>query len=158
MEIFWGYFNDYGVLFVFYFDRYSIFRVNNLEWEGELIQFICVIKILGIELIYVNSLQVKGWVECVNQILQDRLVKEMWFQNISDIEIVNVWLLIFIEVYNNWFVMLFCIIDNVYFDVYYFEEELGYIFSLQVKCVLFKNFIFQYKSSVFQVCSEGWGY
>ncbi|PPX72827.1 transposase, partial [Pseudomonas aeruginosa] len=141
-----------------YSDRHSIFRVNNPEREGELTQFTRAIKTLGIEPIHANSPQAKGRVERANQTLQDRLVKEMRLQNISDIETANAWLPTFIEAYNNRFATSPRTTDNAHLDVHHSEEELGYIFSLQAKRVLSKNLTFQYKSSAFQVRSEGRGY
>ena len=44
-----------------------------------------------------NTPQAKGRVERANQTLQDRLVKEMRLQGISDIETANAWLPEFIE-------------------------------------------------------------
>lgn len=89
METLRGYLNDHGVPLALYSDRHSIFRVNNPEREGELTQFTRAIKTLGIEPIHANSPQAKGRVERANQTLQDRLVKEMRLQNISDIETAN---------------------------------------------------------------------
>ncbi|EJC8217576.1 helix-turn-helix domain-containing protein [Citrobacter freundii] len=64
----------------------------------------------------------------------------------------------FIEAYNNRFATPPRIADNAHLDVHHSEEELGYIFSLQAKRVLSKNLTFQYKSSAFQIRSEGRGY
>ena len=77
---------------------------------------------------------------------------------ISDIETANAWLPTFIEAYNNRFATSPRTTDNAHLDVHHSEEELGYIFSLQAKRVLSKNLTFQYKSSAFQVRSEGRGY
>lgn len=129
METLRGYLNDHGVPLALYSDRHSIFRVNNPER-----------------------------VERANQTLQDRLVKEMRLQNISDIETANAWLPTFIEAYNNRFATSPRTTDNAHLDVHHSEEELGYIFSLQAKRVLSKNLTFQYKSSAFQVRSESRGY
>ena len=136
METLRGYLNDHGVPLALYSDRHSIFRVNNPEREGELTQFTRAIKTLGIEPIHANSPQAKGRVERANQTLQDRLVKEMRLQNISDIETANAWLPTFIEAYNNRFATSPRTTDNAHLDVHHSEEELGYIFSLQAKRVL----------------------
>lgn len=138
METLRGYLNDHGVPLALYSDRHSIFRVNNPEREGELTQFTRAIKTLGIEPIHANSPQAKGRVERANQTLQDRLVKEMRLQNISDIETANAWLPTFIEAYNNRFATSPRTTDNAHLDVHHSEEELGYIFSLQAKRVLSK--------------------
>lgn len=101
-------------------------------------QFTRAIKTLGIEPIHANSPQAKGRVERANQTLQDRLVKEMRLQGISDIETANAWLPTFIEAYNNRFATPPRIADNAHLDVHHSEEELGYIFSLRAKRVLSK--------------------
>ncbi|VCW50429.1 Putative transposase (identified by ISEscan HMM) [Escherichia coli] len=80
----------------------------------------------------------------------------MRLQNISDIETANAWLPTFIEAYNNRFASPRTT-DNAHLDVHHSEEN-WVIFSLQAKRVLSKNLTFQYKSSAFQVRSEGWGY
>ncbi|EHS7547006.1 ISNCY family transposase [Escherichia coli] len=129
METLRGYLNDHGVPLALYSDRHSIFRVNNPEREGELTQFTRAIKTLGIEPIHANSPQAKGRVERAN-----------------------------LEAYNNRFATSPRTTDNAHLDVHHSEEELGYIFSLQAKRVLSKNLTFQYKSSAFQVRSEGRGY
>lgn len=141
-----------------YSDRHSIFRVNNPEREGELTQFTRAIKTLGIEPIHANSPQAKGRVERANQTLQDRLVKEMRLQGINDIDTANAWLPTFIESYNKRFASPPRISDNAHLDVRHSEDELDYIFSYQAKRVLSKNLTFQYKSSAFQIRSEGRGY
>ncbi|BCL45732.1 hypothetical protein OIPHN260_52350 (plasmid) [Enterobacter roggenkampii] len=102
-------------------------------------QFTRAIKTLGIEPIHANSPQAKGRVERANQTLQDRLVKEMRLQGISDIETANAWLPTFIEAYNNRFATPPRIADNAHLDVHHSEEELGYIFSLRAKRVLSKK-------------------
>lgn len=158
METLRGYLNAHGVPLALYSDRHSIFRVNNPEREGELTQFTRAIKTLGIEPIHANSPQAKGRVERANQTLQDRLVKEMRLQGINDIDTANAWLPTFIESYNKRFASPPRIADNAHLDVRHSEDELDYIFSYQAKRVLSKNLTFQYKSSAFQIRSEGRGY
>ncbi len=102
METLRGYLNDHGVPLALYSDRHSIFRVNNPEREGELTQFTRAIKTLGIEPIHANSPQAKGRVERANQTLQDRLVKEMRLQNISDIETLIMLILMCTILKRNW--------------------------------------------------------
>jgi hypothetical protein len=116
-----------------YSDRHSIFRVNNPEREGELTQFTRAIKTLGIEPIHANTPQAKGRVERANQTLQDRLVKELRLQGISDIETANAWLPEFIEAYNNRFATAPRDSANAHLDVHHSEEELNHIFSYRAK-------------------------
>ncbi|MFJ3458660.1 hypothetical protein ACIPMZ_17105 [Scandinavium goeteborgense] len=121
-------------------------------------QFTPAIKTLGIEPIHANSPQEKGRVECANQTLQDRLVKDMRLQGISDIETANAWLPTFIKACNNRSATPPRIADNAHLDIHHSEEGLGYIFGLQAKRILSKNLTFQYKSSAFQIRNEGRGY
>ncbi|EED5060701.1 ISNCY family transposase, partial [Salmonella enterica subsp. enterica serovar Enteritidis] len=85
METLGKYVTQHGIPLALYSDKHSIFRVNNPDREGELTQFTRAIKTLGIEPIHANTPQAKGRVERANQTLQDRLVKELRLQNISDI-------------------------------------------------------------------------
>jgi hypothetical protein len=62
-----------------------------------LTQFTRAIKTLEHRANHANSPQAKGRVERANQTLQDRLVKEMRLQGISDIETANAWLPTFVE-------------------------------------------------------------
>lgn len=64
----------------------------------------------------------------------------------------------FIYSYNNRFASPPRITDNAHRDIHHSENELNYIFSLPTKRVLSKNLTFQYKTSAFQIRSEGQGY
>ena len=91
-------FNDHGVPLALYSDRHRYIQ-GKITQSGKvkLTQFTRAIKTLGIRQSIPNSPQAKGRVERANQTLQDRLVKEMRLQNISDIETANAWLPTFIE-------------------------------------------------------------
>ena len=92
----------YGRAFCYYSDRHSIFRVNQknpVGGQGET-QFERAMRKLGIGTINANSPQAKGRVERHNRTLQDRLVKEMRLQRISDIDTANVFLEEFIVKYS----------------------------------------------------------
>jgi hypothetical protein len=80
----------------FYVDRDSIYRVNReattdeaLAGESALTQFGRAMKELGVELICAHSPQAKGRVERRNGVFQDRLVKALRLQGISDLESAN---------------------------------------------------------------------
>ncbi|MCW5559516.1 MAG: hypothetical protein KIT22_17005 [Verrucomicrobiae bacterium] len=79
-----------------YMDRDSIYRCEregNVEepvaGEEPLTQFGRAMKQLGVELILANSPQAKGRVEGRNGVLQDRLVKALRLEGISDLESAN---------------------------------------------------------------------
>ncbi|WP_288821796.1 ISNCY family transposase [uncultured Leclercia sp.] len=158
METLRDYLDKYGRPLALYSDRHSIFRVNNPEREGELTQFTRAIKTLGIEPIHANSPQAKGRVERANQTLQDRLVKELRLRNISDIESANLWLSEFVKDYNSRFASIPRENGNAHRGILHSPEELNYILCYQSRRVLSKNLSFQYKTSAYQIRSEGQGY
>ncbi|HHR5390842.1 TPA: ISNCY family transposase [Salmonella enterica subsp. enterica] len=158
METLRDYLDKYGRPLALYSDRHSIFRVNNPEREGELTQFTRAIKTLGIEPIHANTPQAKGRVERANQTLQDRLVKELRLRNISDIESANLWLSEFMKDYNSRFASIPRENGNAHREILHSPEELNYILCYQSRRVLSKNLTFQYKTSAYQIRSEGQGY
>jgi transposase len=90
------YIKRYGLPRAFYVDRDSIYRVNReatvdeqLAGEPALSQFARAMKELGVELICAHSPQAKGRVERRNGVLQDRLVKALRLEGISDLESAN---------------------------------------------------------------------
>ena len=89
-----GYLSLYGRPLEFYSDRDSIFRVNAPEsasGSGHT-QFSRVMRELDIKLTCANSPQAKGRVERANQTMQDRLVKALRLEKISDIQTANAFL------------------------------------------------------------------
>jgi hypothetical protein len=100
MRIFGGYVRKHGLPHSLYVDRDSIYRSDRQatveeELRGQpapATQFARAMAELGVELILANSPQAKGRVERMNGTLQDRLVKEMRLQGISDIAGANVFL------------------------------------------------------------------
>jgi hypothetical protein len=93
------YLEQHGKPQAFYADRAAVFRspsATNLTRT----QFQRALDELGIELICANSPQAKGRVERLNRTLQDRLVKSLRLEAISDIETANTWSLNFVQRYN----------------------------------------------------------
>ena len=80
----WEYVNKYGIPRSIYTDKYSIYKA-----EGKLTDFGRAMKELDIQTIYANSPQAKGRVERVNRTLQDRLVKALRREGISNIAEAN---------------------------------------------------------------------
>jgi transposase len=90
------YIQRHGVPRSFYVDRDSIYRVNRaattdeaLAGESALSQFGRAMKELGVELICAHSPQAKGRVERRHGVFQDRLVKALRLEGISDLESAN---------------------------------------------------------------------
>ncbi len=86
------YIQKYGKPVAIYLDKFSTYKINykNAKDNHELLtQFQRACKELGITLITAHSPQAKGRVENPFGTFQDRLVKELWLQNISTIEEAN---------------------------------------------------------------------
>ncbi|MRT15323.1 ISNCY family transposase, partial [Enterobacteriaceae bacterium RIT711] len=95
------YLDKHGKPVAFYSDKHAVFRVSQAETRRTgTTQFGRVLHDLNIDLICANSSQAKGRVERANQILQDRLIKEMRLENITGIEEANAWLETFIQDFN----------------------------------------------------------
>lgn len=88
----------YGIPKSLYTDRHSIF--GGISKKREQSQFGRALKELGIESIFAHSPQAKGRVERLNRTLQDRLVKELGFQGITDINEANKFLPAYILAFN----------------------------------------------------------
>lgn len=94
---FWeAYLTKNGKPLAIYLDKFSTYRMNMptaRENADTLTQFQRAMQELRIELIHANSPQAKGRVERLFQTLQDRLIKELRLNNISDIKTANEFLI-----------------------------------------------------------------
>lgn len=93
------YIERYGKPRTFYADRAAVFRSPSAT-RRTCTQFQRALDELGIDLICANSPQAKGRVERLNRTLQDRLVKNLRLDAISDIDTANVWCNDFVQRYN----------------------------------------------------------
>lgn len=84
----WEYVNNYGIPRSIYTDKYSVYKA-----EGKLTDFGRAMKELSVETIFANSPQAKGRVERVNRTLQDRLIKALRREGISNIAEANKYVL-----------------------------------------------------------------
>ena len=100
-----SYLETYGCPVAFYSDKHSIFRVNkpNAKAGQGMTQFGRALAELNIEIICANSSQAKGRVERANRTLQDRLVKELRLEGVSDMAQGNAFLPGFQERFNERF-------------------------------------------------------
>lgn len=150
----------HGRPLAFYCDKHGIFRVNHKEAEsgtGET-QFARAMRELDIELICANSAQAKGRVERMNLTMQDRLIKEMRLENISDIDTANKFVPKFIKKYNQQFSVPPANPDDVHRASYPSEEILSLIFTHQETRCLSKNLELSYKNIIYQIKTKGKGY
>ena len=100
-----AYLERHGKPQALYSDKASVFRDNSKKaTKGEACtQFGRALFELNITLICANSSQAKGRVERMNLSLQDRLVKQMRLDDISDMAAANAWCGAFIDDYNKRF-------------------------------------------------------
>ena len=100
------YLERYGRPVAFYSDKHGIFRVNQNQDAGTsagITQFGRAMQDLDIQILCANSPQAKGRVERANQTLQDRLVKELRLEGISDRATANAYLETFRQDFNRRF-------------------------------------------------------
>lgn len=154
------YMKSYGRPAALYSDRHSSLTVNTGDAESgdQLTQFGRALKTLDIEHIKANSPQAKGRVERANLTLQDRLLKEMRLEGISNIEEGNAYLATYMEKHNQKFAVLPASNEDANRLVLHTEEELDLIFSKHYKRKLSKNLALQYDNTTYQVNTKAIGY
>ncbi len=150
------YFERYGKPLAFYSDKHGIFHVNAEQTTGlgpGLTQFGRAMGELGIQILCANSPQAKGRVERANQTLQDRLVKELRLQGISNMTAGNAFLATFREDFNR----RFAVVPRSNHDAHrplLKTENLDLILSHQKTGILTKNLTVQANKVIYQVQSE----
>jgi transposase len=154
------YMKAYGRPVALYSDRHSSLTVNTVDAASgeQLTQFGRALKTLDIEHIKANSPQAKGRVERANLTLQDRLLKEMRLEGISNIEEGNVFLATYMAKHNQKFAVLPASDEDANRPVLHSEEELDLIFSKHHKRKLSKNLALQYSNTTYQVNIKSIGY
>jgi transposase len=150
------YFERYGKPVAFYSDKHGIFRVNQprpLGTTSGLTQFGRAMQELDVEIICANTPQAKGRIERANQTLQDRLVKEMRLQGISDIDHANAFLPQFRQDYNH----RFAVQPRTSHDAHrplLKSENLDLILTHQKVGTLSKNLTVQFNQVIYQIQSD----
>jgi len=148
-----NYLSRYGLPKAFYSDKNSIFRVNikgALSGTG-MTQFGRAMRQLGVEVICANTPQAKGRVERMNLTLQDRLVKELRLNNISDIQSANVFALTFIADFNRRFAVQPKSKKDAHRPLLFSHQELDQIFSHHETRIISKNLTLQYDNVIYQI-------
>jgi hypothetical protein len=150
------YFERFGKPVAFYSDKHGIFRVNQprpLGTTSGLTQFGRAMQELNVEIICANTPQAKGRIERANQTLQDRLVKELRLQGISDIDSANAYLSEFREDYNRRFAVAPRSSHNAHRSLLK-SENLELILTHQKTGTLSKNLTVQSKGVIYQIQSN----
>ena len=150
------YFECYGKPVAFYSDKHGIFRVNQEQTSGlsdGVTQFGRAMQELNIQILCANSPQAKGRVERANQTLQDRLVKELRLQGISDIDTANAFLPQFREDFNRRFAVQPRSSHDAHRPLLK-TENLDIILTYQKTASLSKNLTVQYHKVIYQIQSN----
>lgn len=136
-----------------YHDKHGIFQVNAKEPASgdKLTQFGRAMNDLGIESIPANTPQAKGRVERANKTLQDRLIKELRLQGISDIDSANAFLPEFINQFNRKFEVAPRNDIDAHRDTLPDDETLNLIFSEQHTREISKNLEVRYDNKIYQI-------
>ncbi len=154
------YFERYGKPVAFYSDKHGIFRVNQprpLGLSSGLTQFGRAMQELDIQIICANTPQAKGRIERANQTLQDRLVKELRLQGISDMQAGNAYLPEFRDDFNRRFAVVPHSSHNAHRPLLH-TENLSIILTHQKIGTLSKNLTVQYDKAIYQIQSDRPGY
>jgi hypothetical protein len=139
-----------------YLDKFSTYKVNHknaTDNHALITQFQRACKDLNINLINAHSPQAKGRVERLFETLQDRLVKELRLQKISDVETANQFLA---EKYIEDFNQKFSVVPTKDTDLHKLltkneTENLAKIFSIQSKRQVKNDFTVQFKNKWYQL-------
>jgi transposase len=146
------YFSQTGLPQAFYSDRFGVFRVNakNVTGTEAITQFGRALETLGVELICANTPQAKGRVERANQTFQDRLIKEMRLEGISNYDQANLFLPSFLEIYNR----KFGVQPRSPIDLHRslpIDVNLDLIFTWRAERIISKNLQIQFEKTVYQI-------
>jgi len=154
---FWrAYIEEHGKPASIYLDKFSTYKVNHKNAEdnsGMITQFQRACQELNIALISAHSPEAKGRVERMFQTLQDRLVKELRLQNISDIPAANKFLKEkFIPAFNKKFAVVPVKRTDLHRPMTKADKEnLDSIFSIRSQRLVMNDFTVQFKTKYFQL-------
>jgi transposase len=140
-----------------YFDKHNVFHINQKAAKAQdgLTQFGRVLKHLTIEPIYAHSPQAKGRVERVNETLQDRLLKELRFFEINDIESANKHVKGFIKRFNTQFAQTAQEPVDVHRPLSEKEKaSLDYHCSIQTTRTISKDLLVKHNRMLFKITSK----
>ncbi len=142
----------------YYSDRYSVFRVNRRDREGEPTQFARALRTLDVESIHAGSPRAKGRVERANRTLQDRLVKEMRLRGIGGTAAGNDYLPTFMADYNRRFGVAPRNPADAHRPVLHDERELDLIPCEHHARKVTRNLSISFAGNAYQVTGRGRGH
>lgn len=152
------YLTTHGKPLSWYVDKHSTFRINRQATADEDLrdtqaqsQFARAMDELHIQLIFANSPQAKGRVERLYETLQDRLVKELRLEGISDKKTATRYFRdVYIPKHNARFAVPPKECANLHRPLSP-TDNLSRIFTIQSKRVVSKDLIVQYKNTRYQL-------
>ncbi len=139
-----------------YLDKFSTYKINHkaaLDNKDLLTQFQRTAQDLGIQLITAHSPEAKGRVERMFETLQDRLVKELILQNISDPVTANIFLEEkYIAIFNAKFAVVPAQSTDLHRPLTAVDQaNLPSIFSIHSERIVMNDFTIQFKNQYFQL-------
>ena len=147
-----------------YLDKFSTYKIN-YPWatdDKELpTQFWKACNKLWIKLIFANSPQAKWRVERMNKTLQDRLVKDLRENMISDIETANIFLrVVFLPEFNKQFMVEAKSDSNLHLKLRNDEIlNIDQIFSTTIQRKIANDYTVKFNNKYYQLFREkDWGY
>jgi hypothetical protein len=156
------YLGKYGKPRAFYSDKHVVFKVNIPEAKSGngFTQFGRVLNTLDIKSIFAHSPQAKGRVERCNGTLQDRLVKALRYNNISNIADANIFLeKQFVMEFNKKFAKIFPNIIDIHRKLSQEEQKkLDTLFTIQTPRKVSKNLLVRHKNCIYKLMLPGKGY
>jgi hypothetical protein len=160
MQMMQEYIEKYGKPAALYSDKHSIFRVNIAEPESGtgLTQFGRAMQELDITVHHANSAQAKGRIERSNRTQQDRLIKWLRIEGISEIDSANKNIDRYMDGNHN---VKFAVAprkDKNLHTTIENAEFLKIIFTLQEQRCVSKNLTLQYKNKIYAIQLPGKGY
>lgn len=146
-----------------YLDKFATYKVNypNATDDKQLpTQFWRACKKLDIDLIFANTPQAKWRVERMNKTLQDRLVKALREENISDIETANKYLnKVFLPKFNNKFMYEARSNNNLHLKLRDDENNnLDQYFSNHIERKVNNDFCIKFNHEYYQLFRKDWWY
>lgn len=154
------YIKRYGKPAALYSDKHSIFRVNIVEAASGsgFTQFGRAMRDLNITVHHASSAPAKGRVERSNLTQQDRLVKWLRIEGVSDMETANTKIDHYMEyIHNDKFAVEPKDAKNLHTPVED-TEDFNLAFTLQEKRKVSKNITVQYKNKIYAIQVPGKGY
>jgi hypothetical protein len=152
-----SYLLEHGKPGAFYVDKHNVFKVNHAEAKSGdgYTQFGRALKSLDIPIINANSPQAKGRVERANRTLQDRLIKELRYHNISTIEEANQFLLVYLPAHNKRFSKIPKSPENAHVPLTQKEKDsLDKTFTIQTNRKVSKQLTISFKKSLFLIKNQ----